>query len=76
LCASEISDESVVNPVDVAQRLLDFGRIDCRAADLEHVIGPTVVKEEAVVIEAAEITGGVKPVGGEQVLSAAPAYPT
>ena len=75
LCASQIGDESVVDPVDVTQRLLDFGRIDGRAADLEHVVGPTVVEQEPLVVEAAEITGGVKAVGGEQVLSAAPAYP-
>ena len=75
LCTSQIGDEGVVDPVDVAQRLLDLGGIDSGAADLEHVIGSTVVEQEPVVVEPAEITGGVEPVGGEQLLAAAPAYP-
>ena len=75
LCTRQIGDEGVVDTVDVPQRLLDFGGIDSRAADLEHVVGSAVIEQEAVVIEPAEITGGVKPVGGEQVFAAAPTYP-
>jgi hypothetical protein len=76
LCTSQIGDEGMVDSIDVAQRLLDLGGIDSRAADFEHVVGPTAVEEEPVVVELAEIAGGVEAVGGEQILAATPAYPT
>ena len=47
--------------------------VDGGAADLEHVVGSAVVEHEAVVVEVAEIAGGVEAVGGEQLFAAAPA---
>ena len=71
--AGDVGDERVVDAVDGAQRLLDLAGVDGGAADLEHVVGSAVVEHEAVVVEVAEVAGGVVAVGGEQLLAAAPA---
>ena len=73
--SGNLGDERVVDAVDGAQRLLDLAGVDGGAADLEHVVGSAVVEHEAVVVEVAEVAGGVVAVGGEQILAAAPAYP-
>ncbi len=54
--------KAFVDSVDVTQRLFDFGGIDGRAADFEHVVGSAVIEQEAIVVEPAEIAGGVEAV--------------
>src|SRR5262249_32607115 len=70
--SGNLGDERVLDAVDGAQRLLDFTRVDGRTADLEHVVGAAVVEHEAVVVEVAEVAGGVVAVGREQLFAAAP----
>ena len=64
--SGNLGDECVVDSVDGAQRLFDLAGVDGGTADLEHVVGAAVVEHEAVVVEVAEVAGGIVAVGGEE----------
>src|SRR6516164_7161784 len=71
--ARHIGDIGVLDAVDGPQRPLDLAGVDGRATDLEHVVGSAVVEKEPVLVEVAEVAGGVEAVAGKQLLAAATA---
>lgn len=56
---SDVGHESLADAVDRLQCVFHLARVHARAADLEHVVGSSLVEQEPVVVETTEIAGRV-----------------